>query len=276
VTRLAPKEYTRCKLRAGGDVGVNRGRVIVRARDDEGTSVDAEAARFALGYVPGTAIDIETAVDGFDGDEPAGPRRVAGRRVEFTYVVTNVGTENLFHLRVRDRLFGEIRCPEERLDVGDMIVCSVSRTAVIGHYRSAAVAVARRHGEKVKDRDPTYWHVRNTARVSRLRVEVTVDGWDADRPPGPTVAAGDRVEFRYRVTNAGNSALWSIEVRDPNVPSSKIRCLSSTNLLPNETVVCRARRPAVSGQYAANVVVVAWDNDGTRIEESDPVHYVGR
>ena len=155
------------------------------------------------------------------------------------------------------------------------MVCSHSVTAELGWWETAGTAKGRGGTELVRDSDKTFWHVKTVERVSRIDLRVTIDGLDADSRPWPRLVAGETVEIVYRATNAGNSPLWSLEIRDPNVPFSAMACWGSRDPLPGIALTCRAAIVVGEGKRWEEIEAVAWNSDGTRIVGEDSICYVG-
>ena len=66
-----------------------------------------------------------------------------------------------------------------------------------------------------------------------------------------------------------------ITIEHPGVASSDITCDGNDVLNAGRSLICWAMVPARAGQYAVEVEVIAWDNDGRRTGSTDPVHYFG-
>jgi hypothetical protein len=272
---LEPGESVVCPMTVFGSAGSHDGRVGAKAWDDYGERAEDESDRHAFGYLAGAHVDIETYVDGFDGDTAAGPRRPVGETLTFTYEITNTGDADLDGVSVHDDRWGAIACPTDRLDAGASMTCEITRVMEWGNYSTNGRVSAVSGAQEVTDVDPTWWHVRYAERISIIDIEVSVEGIDADAPPGPNIMTGEPVEFVYEVANLGNSALWSYYIHDPRVPSGEIECEGWDNLFEGDAVTCRAFGTAGLGRYSSVVEVVAWDNDGARITDEDPVHYNG-
>jgi uncharacterized repeat protein (TIGR01451 family) len=97
-----------------------------------------------------SAVDIEKAVDGEDADAAPGPSIEPGADVQWTYVVTNVGTTELTDVTVTDDRLdaSEIDCSETGGNViagplapGESFSCVASGTAVAGPYVNTGTVV---------------------------------------------------------------------------------------------------------------------------------------
>ena len=67
--------------------------------------------------------------------------------------------------------------------------------------------------QEVSDSDPVYYLAEEPADPA-VDIEKSVNGFDADVPPGPTVTVGDTVTFAYVVTNTGDVPLTEVSVVD--------------------------------------------------------------
>ncbi|MCJ7726461.1 MAG: hypothetical protein MUP76_08770 [Acidimicrobiia bacterium] len=273
---LAPGEHTRCTVWGWAIGGPMVGEIEVSAWASDERHLTTVATRHAFGYRPGADLLIETYVDGFDADTHAGPRRALGSTVSLTYRVHNIGTVDLTRIKVSDALFGSITCPSSRIRAGESMECSTTTIAELGWWETAGTVRGYDGVKWVRDSDKTFWHVRTVARVSVIDLRVTIGGLDAANAPGPKLIIGDRIAVVYRATNAGNSPLWSMEIRDPNVPASAMTCGESSYVLPGDVVTCRATFVVESGKQVGGIEAVAWNSDGTRIVGTDTIYYVGR
>ncbi|MBU1866101.1 MAG: hypothetical protein KKE89_06770 [Actinobacteria bacterium] len=273
---LAPGATVRCTIRGRTIAGPMEGEITVAAWASDGRQVTGAFERHAFGYRPGAGLLIETYVDGFDADVHAGPRRPVGEPIELTYAVHNVGETRLRSVRVRDALFGVIDCPQRVLRSGATMVCTHTEIAELGWWETTGTARARSDTGVVSDTDKTFWHVRAVARASLIGLRVTVDGVNTDREKARVFVAGDIVEIVYLATNDGNSPLWSMEIRDPNVPFAAMTCTGSNDLWSGDTLRCRAAMVVRSGEHWDEIEAVAWNSDGTKIVGESSVHYVGK
>ena len=96
---------------------------------------------------PGSLIDLETATNGVDADEPIGPQIPAGDPVTWTYVVTNTGSLPMIGIRVTDDQLGTIDCPRTTLPAGMFMTCTamgVGRPAVPTKSPTPVVSLIRK------------------------------------------------------------------------------------------------------------------------------------
>ncbi|HSG40309.1 MAG TPA: hypothetical protein VLE27_11775 [Thermoanaerobaculia bacterium] len=103
-------------------------------------------------------IDVETAVNGQDADDPNGPTLTTGSPVAWTYGVTNTGDVNLTGIVVTDDKGVAVTCPKTSLRPGESMTCSASGTAAEGLYRNVGAATAKTScGPDVQDSDPSHY-----------------------------------------------------------------------------------------------------------------------
>jgi len=112
----------------------------------------------------------------------------------------------------------------------------------------------------------------NTEQVAGpgVALEKATNGFDADTAPGPSIPAGDPVEWTYVVTNIGDVELVSYLVED-DVRGEICR---GSSLAAGDSDTCTSSDLAVSGQYA-NVGTVTASDGSTRVSATDPSHYLG-
>ncbi len=105
-----------------------------------------------------------------------------------------------------------------------------------------------------------------------IDIEKSVNGEDADVPPGPIVLVGSMVTFSYVVTNTGNVTLDGVLVTDSVLgPIS----MPKTSLAPGESMTGIASAAATAGQYANLGTVTATDPTQATVSDNDPGNYIG-
>ncbi|MCB2223427.1 MAG: hypothetical protein KQH83_04540 [Actinobacteria bacterium] len=255
----------------------NTGEALARTWDGDGAEIEDVAGYHFFGTAVAPDVSIQAYVEGWDADHAPGPRLLTpGDTIHFSYVVTNTGQTPLTGVAVDDSRRGAVDCPQDTLAVGEAMTCYDTDVTRWGNHAGTGTVTADAAGTGVSDSDPYHWHTRDEPRIHDLRVEVSVNRDNADTPPGPTVRAGNYVTFRYSIVNAGNTWENDITIEHPGLSPSDIQCTGDDVLNAGQTLVCMAIVPAQSGQYAAEVEVFAWDNDGRRTEATDPVHYFGQ
>ena len=231
-------------------------------------------------YVPevsGPSVRIDYLIDGLNGDTPWGPRLRAGDVATFTYIVTNLGSESLDDIAVSDDRHGTVVCPRATLSPGSTMVCSVDEVLRLQRTETWATVTAMGDVEQVSDSERLYYHVKDYGRQDELLLEVSIDNRDADTAPGPTLEVGRTVTLRYVVTNNANrSAMWSVSINDPRVPSDRMQCQGGAEMLGHyASMVCTATITVEQGAWSNLVTAVAYSNNGPRLDASDRVHYTG-
>jgi hypothetical protein len=105
-----------------------------------------------------------------------------------------------------------------------------------------------------------------------VKIKKTTNGEDADNAPGPSIAVGTAVTWRYVVTNTGTISLTSIVVVDDRGVS--VSCSGQTTLPAGQTMTCTGTGVAILGQYS-NVGKVTASSTSGSVDDSDPSHYLG-
>ncbi len=102
---------------------------------------------------------------------------------------------------------------------------------------------------------------------------------DANTPPGPSILAGQPVEWTYVLVSTGNVTLSNIVVRDDNGTPANIgddfdACVVSA-LAPQGSHTCTRSGTAHAGQYTNIAVASASPPVGPTISDTDPSSYFG-
>jgi len=99
---------------------------------------------------------------------------------------------------------------------------------------------------------------------------------DADAAPGPEIAVGSVVTWKYVVKNSGTISLTAISVIDDR--GVVVNCNGQTTVAPGGTLICFGTGVAIAGQYSNTGRVTArWTNgalSGT-VTSTDSSHYLG-
>nr|MBP7321592.1 fibronectin type III domain-containing protein [Deltaproteobacteria bacterium] len=108
---------------------------------------------------PEESIDVETSTNGEDADEPAGPILRVGDPVEWTYVVTNTGDQELTDITVVDSQGAVVSCTAIMLAPGESMTCTAEGIAVEGQYENVGTVTATLpDGDYVSDSDPSHYY----------------------------------------------------------------------------------------------------------------------
>jgi hypothetical protein len=250
------------------------------AVDGFGTEVtDADPSNY-LGVTPG--IDIEKAINAEDpanptpeedADLPPGPFLPVDAAITWTYVVTNNGDTDLNDVVVTDDQIGAITCPATTLAIGASMTCTATGTAEAGAYENVGSVSGTSATDPtviVQDSDPAHYF----GAAPAIELVKTVNGDDANDPPGVQVAIGSPVVFRFTFTNTGNVPLvWSLD--DPQFDA--VACPRILLLLPGRSLTCFAGAAAGAGQQT-NTATVTGDPPGDlvpSVSDDDPANYFG-
>jgi len=227
-----------------------------------------------FGAAPG--IHLEKSTNGLDADAPPGPFVPVGAAVEWTYTVINTGNDALSEIEVTDDRGVDVTCPQTTLPPGGQLTCTAAGTAALGEYENTgSVTAVDEAGGTVADSDPSHYF----GSVSEIHVEKLVDGVDADDPPGPDIAPGAAVTWRYEVTNPGNVPIREVELVDDD-PAVAPRFVGGdadddAELDPGETWRYEATGTAAPGLYANTATVDGLDVLENVVADDDPSHHNG-
>ena len=244
-----------------------------------------------FGAEPG--VDLQKYTNGADADEPPGPAIDIGAAIEWTYVVTNSGNQDLSQIVVTDNQGVAVSCPATTLAVDEEMTCTgVPGTAARGQYANVGTvtAVAVERGV-VTDTDPSHYFGAD----GQIHIENYTNGEDADVPTGPTVPVGSSVTWTYEVTNPGNLPIRGVEVVD-DVPAPASRRVGAIvaqtgivvpvyvsgdtdadgDLDVDELWLYRATGTAPGGQYENVATATGLDILEEPVADTDPSHHISR
>jgi hypothetical protein len=105
-----------------------------------------------------------------------------------------------------------------------------------------------------------------------VQIQTSTNGFDADVPPGPSIAIGAPVLWEYAVTNTGEADLQNVTVTDDQ--GATVSC-PQIGLKVNTMMTCIVQGTASAGQYANVGIVTATTPSLGTITDQDPSHYLG-
>lgn len=203
----------------------------------------------------------------------------SGRRFQPSGTTTPGGAKVNVTIGVYDQAGHHVQdCHRELIAVEPLQVCHLDITPPIGWL-------------DVKTEEPTVIleHLHSTTQASAelhsyclpqalqlagpsIAVEKTIFGDDADRP-GITIDVGDEVEFEYRVTNNGTTALAPVTVADDT--GIDVTC-PEHSLDPGESMVCKASAIAEGCLHVNVGTATGTTPDGKKVAAEDRAYYEGR
>ena len=234
---------------------------------------DSDPANY-FGAAPG--ILLKKFTNGIDADDPPGPYIPVGEPVEWTYVVTNTGNDELTGIAVTDDRGVQVTCPDTTLAAGEEMTCTAAGTSARGDYENDSEVTATDGTQTVSDTDPSHYF----GSVSAIHVEKATNGVDADDPAGPQVPPGGPVVWTYEVTNPGNVPIRNVTLvdDDPRVtPEFTGGDADGDQALdPGETWAYRASGTAASGQYVNTAAATGLDVLENPLTDGDPSHHIAQ
>ena len=196
------------------------------------------------------------------GDSPAG----LAVRVVGTELSTVVGSQGTFEISAVPA--GNLRLQFSR---GDVSATTDLNNVADDQLITLEVQVNGTSAVVVKDE-------RSDRRPGpRVRIKKYTNNEDADFAPGPSIALGNPVQWRYVVTNTGTVSLTNLRVVDDQ--GETVTCAGTGTLAPGATMTCSASDVVSELGPYRNVGTVSADfsNAGGsgQVADSDPSHYVG-
>jgi hypothetical protein len=271
---LNPGQSLTCTARTTAEACQHRNVATVTAKTKKGkkgggSTVTAQDPGHYFGE-DGAEIEIVTSTNGWDANVPTGPSVLAGSPISWTYLVTNSGKLRLVAVRVSDDHGAAVVCPGTSLDPGEAMTCEAVGVAAAGQFTNVATVTASTACGEISDSDPSHYFGESDKNV---QLRALTNGFDADFPPGPSIAVGGSVTWEYIVTNTGKFPLNALAVSDDK--GTAVSC-PKAGLIAGESMTCIARGVASSCQNAAFASVTGQTPDGTRVAASNPAHYFGQ
>jgi hypothetical protein len=112
----------------------------VNARDAGGPVFASDPSHY-YGQ-PAGLITLVKATNGQDANLPPGPVLAVGAAVNWTYAVTNTGTQSITNVAVTDDQGVVVTCPQNTLAVNASMTCTASGTAQAGQYTNVGTVTA--------------------------------------------------------------------------------------------------------------------------------------
>ncbi|HEY3052786.1 MAG TPA: GEVED domain-containing protein, partial [Thermoanaerobaculia bacterium] len=113
----------------------------VNADEMGGGPVTASDSSHYFGQ-PAGLITLVKATNGQDANLPPGPSIAVGAAVNWTYVVTNAGSQSITNVAVTDDQGVVVTCPQNTLAASQSMTCTASGTAIAGQYSNIGTATA--------------------------------------------------------------------------------------------------------------------------------------
>lgn len=272
---LAPAETVVCTREIVVAAGSHAAVVTAQAWTDDGTEAAAsDAVHWTAaipGQVAGAAIRLQASVDGDPADDAPGPEKGFGASLAYSYLVENVGTEEVWALYIDHRGATASACPTRHLLPGDTITCTATGLAAAGTVVvDVSASVWDAAGNRASALDPVAYHTEVDPDDRSLAAAARVNGASAATAPGPVVARGSTATLEFGVTNTGGTDLWGLWVHAPGFGA--VPC-ADRHLPPGAATSCVLVVTASPGGYDLRARVVAYDEGGSQAETSAPMSF---
>ena len=216
------------------------------------------------------AVQIKTATNGDDANQPQGPHIKAGSTVSWTYLVTNTGNVVLNDVKVTDDQGVTVTCDKDSLAAGESMTCKASGIATIGQHKNVGKVAANADPcNSVSAEDPSHYYGIDDPGITIVK---KTNGQDANTAPGPEIEVGDPVTWEYIVTNSGKITLTGVAVTDDK--GVAVSC-PKTTLKAGESMTCAGHGTAQACQYENLGTATGTAYGGAKVSASDPSHYFG-
>ncbi len=187
-----------------------------------------------------------------------------GDTLTYDLVVTNTGVVALSPVTVTDPLAGTVDCPATSLAAGTSMTCSATVTVTQAQVLAGEVhntAHAEGTPPAGSGLDPVEATDDETVATVRPVTGLVVDKRaDVPGPDPDVVALGDRIRYRFVVTNTGTLPVTHVAVHDDR--TGTVDCPAGT-LAPSATITCTASYVVTQADVDAGHVVNVATASGT-------------
>ncbi|MFD5427655.1 hypothetical protein [Streptomyces sp. NPDC127084] len=183
----------------------------------------------------------------------------AGQRVDYSFLVTNTGNLTLNAVSVAETEFSgsgtapAVSCPETSLAVGESMTCTASYAVTQTDMNEGAVTNTALATGTPPD-GPAVTATSSEAVTAQQQPALTLR---KSVTPGSVSSAGQRVDYRFAVTNTGNVTLTQVGVVEPSFTGSgtapAVSCPAAT-LVPGASMTCTASYTVTQADIAAGAV----------------------
>ena len=225
-------------------------------------------------------VTLTKKTNDLDVGSAPGPELVVGENVTWDYIVQNTGNVDLSNIQVVDDKVGSITCPDTDLDSGASMTCSATGTVAAGQYQNQATVTASHSTGSVTDSDKSWYHGVQAAINVEKSVLVGSTWVDADSSPGPSIASGSDVLFKFFVQNTGDVDLSGTDLSDNKIASLysdqglNSSCLEPDPFVAGTSFTCYGSLAWKAGQHE-NEATIKGGYDGQSYEDKDKSHYFG-
>ncbi len=261
---------------------VNRGKVTGTPPGGLST-VSSTDLSYYFGAKPDLLLVKET--NGVDANNAPGPFIQEGGVVTWTYTMMNSGNIDLNNLVIWDDNGTPDNsnddhnvCTTDTLEIGESFSCSMTGTAKIGQYSNMGHASGVPPGglASVAVTDVSYYF---GARPQIGLINRT-QGLDANAAPGPSILAGQPVNWEYEVSNTGNVLLSNIQISDdngsPSNPGDDFNVCTIPSLAIGTFSTCAKLGLAAAGQHTnIGTAIGVPPGDLGSVRDTDPGNYFG-
>ncbi|HYR28970.1 MAG TPA: IPTL-CTERM sorting domain-containing protein, partial [Thermoanaerobaculia bacterium] len=108
-------------------------------------------------YYYGIPLTIRKSTNGADANTPPGLSLPAGSAVNWTYEVTNLGSETLTGVAVTDDQGVTVTCPSDTLAAASTMTCTAADIAIAGQYANIGTATATSSSGTITASDPSHY-----------------------------------------------------------------------------------------------------------------------
>jgi hypothetical protein len=139
--------------------------------------------------------------------------------------------------------------------------------------KTCGTAVPNVVTREVTDSDMAHWTSQHApVCVPKIGMKLSIGGFDANTPPGPSFPAGYSQTLTYVATNTGTCTLINVWVNDMH--RGRVEC-PKTTLNPGESMTCTSRSKSISAGPGFHQARAMGTANGVEVLKRDPVYWTG-
>jgi uncharacterized repeat protein (TIGR01451 family) len=230
-------------------------------------------------WAPQPALTLRKATNSYDADAAPGPLITVGDPVLWSYRITNSGNVPLNSVTLTDDQLTAQNPLTTGVTLlpGQSITVTATGVATFGQYVNVGMVTGTNPFSAtgaitptVTVTNPSHYYGSNGA----ITLRKYTNGLDADTAPGPFIAVGDLVTWRYVITNTGNVTLTKVTLIDDQLTAQN-PLTTGVTLSPGQMINVVVTGTAAAGQYVNIGAVTGQPTVGGVVTATNPSHYFG-
>ncbi|HWM92233.1 MAG TPA: hypothetical protein VN493_15820 [Thermoanaerobaculia bacterium] len=220
----------------------------------------------------GAELTLAVLLNGQPAGSSPGPKVTPGSQLNWSFEITNTGKVRLTGIQIEGV---SETCPGSALDPGKSMTCTAKSTAATsGQSIEVVEVVASGQGScsSASAAGTGFYASESPPGPPGIKIVKLTNDQDVAAAPGPALAVGSPVTWKYLVTNTGEVALNDVKVTDDK--GVAVSC-PKTSLGKGESMTCTGQGTAQACQYTNQGKATGTAATGVPLEATDTSWYFG-